>query len=85
MLASKDKAPEAAKYLRMAVQSDPLNEEAHYRLAVVCRKLEIKDEAEKEFKLFQEIKQAKKNLRELYGQMNRRPSGQEEQIPDAEP
>ncbi|HUE22706.1 MAG TPA: tetratricopeptide repeat protein [Bryobacteraceae bacterium] len=85
LLATMDKPQEAAKYLRMAVQSDPLNGEAHYRLASVCRRLELKDEAAKEFRLFREIKQTKKDLKELYRQMNKIPPGQEEQLPDAEP
>ncbi len=84
ILATRGKLQEAAKYLRMAVQSDPLNEQAHYRLASVCRNLELKDESEKEFRLFREIKQAKANLRELYRQMNKKPPGQEDEIPDAE-
>jgi Tfp pilus assembly protein PilF len=85
LLTTMDKFQEAAKYLRMAVQSDPLNGEAHYRLASVSRTLELKDEAAKEFRLFQEIKQTKKDLKELYRQMNKKPPEQEEQIPDAEP
>jgi Tfp pilus assembly protein PilF len=85
LLTTMDKFQEAAKYLRMAVQSDPLNGEAHYRLASVSRTLELKDEAAKEFRLFQEIKQTKKDLKELYRQMNKKHPEQEEQIPDAEP
>jgi Tfp pilus assembly protein PilF len=80
-----DKPQEAAKYLRMAVQSDPLNGAAHYRLASVSRTLGLKDEAAKEFRLFQEIKQTKKDLKELYRQMNKTPPEQEEQVPDAAP
>lgn len=79
------KPQEALKYLRMAVQSDPLNGEAHYRLATVCRKLQLKDEAEKEFRLSREINQTKTQLQELYRQMNKKPKAEEEQIPDAEP
>ncbi len=85
LLASAGKPEEAATYLRMAVQSDPLNGEAHYRLASVYRRLELKDESEREFHLFQEIKAAKDRLMELYTQMNKKPPGQEEQIPDAQP
>jgi Tfp pilus assembly protein PilF len=85
LLATMDKPQEAAKYLRMAVQSDPLNGEAHYRLASVARSLGLKDEAAKEFRLFQEIKQTKKDLKELYRQMNKKPPDHEEQMPDAEP
>jgi tetratricopeptide (TPR) repeat protein len=83
LLAGRDKLQEAAKYFRMAVQSDPLNSEAHYRLASVCRKLQLKDEADKEFRLFQEINQTKERLKDLYRQMNRKPPGKEDQIPDA--
>jgi Tfp pilus assembly protein PilF len=85
LLATMGKLQDAAKYLRMAVQSDPLNGDAHYRLASVCRKLELKDEADKEFRLFQEIKETKTHLRELYVQMNKKPPEQEDQTPDAEP
>jgi Tfp pilus assembly protein PilF len=79
------KPQEALKYLRMAVQSDPLNGEAHYRLAVACRKLQLNDEAEKEFRLFQEIKQTKEQVVELYRQMNKKSKPEGDQIPDAEP
>jgi len=85
LLANMDKLQESAKYLRMAVQSDPLNGEAHYRLASVCRRLELKDEAAKEFRLFKQIAQAKTGLEELYRQMNKKPPEHEEQMPDAEP
>jgi len=85
LLETMQKPEEAAKYLRMAVQSDPLNDEAHYRLASVCKKLQLKDESAKEFRLFQEIKQAKERMEGLYTQMNRKPPGQEDKFPDAEP
>ena len=85
VLEAMGKPQEAAKYLRMAIQSDPLNGEAHYRLASVCKRLQLKDEAEKELHLFREIKQAKERLGELYWQMNKKPPGQKDQIPDAEP
>ncbi len=79
------KPEEALKYLRMAVQADPLNGEAHYRLAVVCKKLQLKAEAEKEFRLFQEIKDAKEQVKTLYRQMNKKPSSKDDQNLDAEP
>jgi len=85
VLETKGKPEEALKYLRMAVQSEPLNDEAHYRLASVCRKLQLKEEAEKEFRLFTEIKQARERLAGLYNEMNKRPPGAGEQIPDAAP
>jgi Flp pilus assembly protein TadD len=79
------KAEEALKYLRMAVQSEPLNDEAHYRLAMVCRKLQLKEEADKEARLFREIKQTRERVAGLYFEMNKKPPGAEESIPDAEP
>jgi len=85
LLVSMEKPQEALKYLRMAVQEDPLNGEAHYRLAVVCRKLQLKEEAEKEFRLFQEIKDAKEQVKTLYRQMNKKPSTKEDQNIEAEP
>ncbi len=85
VLATMGKLEEAAWYLRMAIQSDPLNDEAHFRLASVCKRLQLKDESEKELRLFREIKQAKERLGELYWQMNKKPPGQKDQIPDAEP
>jgi Flp pilus assembly protein TadD len=85
LLATKQKPGDAVKYLRMAVQSDPLSEEAHYRLAAVCKDLQLTDEARKEFRLFQDIKQAKERMEGLYTQMNKRPPGQEDKLPDAQP
>ncbi len=85
LLAVMGKPEEAVKYLRMAIQNDPLNAEAHYRLATNCRKLGLTAEAEKELKLFQEIKKTKDQVRELYRQMNKAPKEQDEQLPDDKP
>jgi tetratricopeptide (TPR) repeat protein len=85
VLETMGKAEEALKYLRMAVQSEPLNDEAHYRLASVCRKLQLKEEADKEARLFREIKQARERMAGLYFEMNKKPPGAEESTPDAEP
>jgi tetratricopeptide (TPR) repeat protein len=85
VLAATGKPEDAAKYLRMAIQSDPLNDEAHFRLASVCKRLQLKDESEKELRLFQEIKDARERLSGLYWQMNKKPPEQKDQIPDAEP
>ena len=73
LLATKGKPQDAAKYLRLAIQSDPLNEQAHYWLASVDKRLERKEESEREFHLFQEIKEAKARVRDLYRQMNKKP------------
>jgi tetratricopeptide (TPR) repeat protein len=85
LLVIMEKPEEALKYLRMAVERDPLNSEAHYRLAVVCKKLQLKDEADKEFRVFQEIKDAKEQVKMLYRQMNKKPSSKEEENLDTEP
>jgi tetratricopeptide (TPR) repeat protein len=85
LLVNMEKPEEALKYLRMAVEADPLNSEAHYRLAVVCRKLQLKDEADKELRLFQEIKDAKEQVKTLYRQMNKKPSSKEVENLDTEP
>ncbi|MGO9641281.1 MAG: tetratricopeptide repeat protein, partial [Candidatus Acidiferrales bacterium] len=83
-----DKPEEALKYLRMAVETDPLNSEAHYRLSTVYKRLNMADQAAKETKVFQEIKQTKEQVIEIYRQMNKRPQGANEeqmQMPDAPP
>lgn len=80
LLAKKKKPEEAAKYLHMAVESDPLNEEAHYWLASVSKTLQLREESEKEFRLFEEIKEAKDRLRKLYRQMNIKPPGQQNEV-----
>jgi len=78
-LMSHGKPQDAVKYLRMAVESDPLNSEAHYRLAAAYRSLNMPDESRKETKLFQEIKQTKKQVRDLYRQMNKNAPNEEEE------
>jgi tetratricopeptide (TPR) repeat protein len=85
VLVAMSKPTEALKYLRMATQSDPLNGEAHYRLAIACKRLDLQDEAEKEMRLFQEIKQTKDQVRELYRQMNKTPAGLDDQPPESDP
>jgi tetratricopeptide (TPR) repeat protein len=73
VLMMRDKPQEAIAYLRMAVGSDPLNTEAHYRLALACRKLGLDAEAEKEMRLFDEIKKTKDHVKDLYREMNKQP------------
>jgi Tfp pilus assembly protein PilF len=74
-----EKPQEALKYLLMAVQSDPLNGEAHYRLAQSYRRLQMADKAQQEMHLFEEIKQTRNQVEKLYHQMNiqQRPQGDE--------
>lgn len=68
-----DKPADAVKYLRMAVQYDPLNGSAHYQLAQAYRRLQMPEMAQKEMHLFGEIKKTKDRVEDLYHQMNRQP------------
>src|SRR6266700_2666266 len=77
------KPQEAIQYLRKAVQSDPLNETSHYRLGLAYRNVQRTEEARKELKLFQEIKQTKDQVKELYRQMNKRAVAEDEQTLNA--
>ncbi len=70
LLMMQEKPQEAAKYLRMAVQADPLNGAAHYQLGTAYRRLQMMDLAQKELHLSQEIKKAKDQVEDLYHQMN---------------
>jgi predicted Zn-dependent protease len=81
VLMETEKPQEALPYLRAAIAADPLNGEAHYRLATAYRKLQMPDEAQKEIKLFQEIKKTKDQVRALYRQMNRPQKPEEEESP----
>jgi tetratricopeptide (TPR) repeat protein len=65
----------ARKYLEQAVKSDPLNSTAHYRLALAYRRLQMAEAAQKEMKLFDEIKKTMEQVRALYRQMNSQPQG----------
>jgi tetratricopeptide (TPR) repeat protein len=85
LLMIQQKPQEAVGYLRAAIQSDPLNSEAHYRLASAYRRLHLEDQAQKEMLLFQEIKKTKDQVKELYHQMNIRPKAQVDEIPDTDP
>ncbi len=78
MAAEQDRG--AIPYLQSAIESDPLNSEAHYRLARAYKTVGRDAEAAREMRLFQEIKQTKAQVRELYRQMNKHSSFVEDQI-----
>ena len=82
LLMMQEKPQEAIKYLRMAVQSDPLNGTAHYQLGTAYRRLQMTDMADKEVLLFQEIKKTKDQVEVLYRQMNKKPPADEVPEPD---
>jgi Tfp pilus assembly protein PilF len=71
VLMTKEKPEDAIKYLAQAILADPLNAAAHYRLGVAYRRLKRTADAEKEMKLFQEIKQTNNQVRDFYRQMNK--------------
>ena len=86
LLMMQEKSQEAVKYLRLAVQSDPLNGAAHYRLGTAYRRLQMTEMARKEMQLSQEIKKAKDQVEELYRQMNRQQKRETDEEPgDAAP
>jgi len=70
LLAQKE-PQEAIRHLQMAVQADPLNGSAHYQLAQAYRRLQMGEMAQKEMRLFEEIKTTKDRVEDLYHQMNR--------------
>jgi tetratricopeptide (TPR) repeat protein len=72
---------EAVKYLRQAVDFDPLNSEAHYRLAMALKALNQNDDAQQQLRLFQEIKQAETKVQQLYRQMNKRSPTEDKGMP----
>jgi Tfp pilus assembly protein PilF len=78
ILVDQDKPQEAVQYLRSAVKADPMNANAHYRLARICHTLHLTEEEENEIKLYQEIRATKDRIAQLYRQMNRRPQGQDD-------
>jgi Tfp pilus assembly protein PilF len=71
VLMSLEKPQDARKYLEMAIQSDPLNGEARYRLALAYKRLEMPDQAQQQMHLFEEIKKTKDQVKVLYRQMNK--------------
>jgi tetratricopeptide (TPR) repeat protein len=80
VLMSTGKPQEAIKYLRMAVQSDPLNTEAHYRLGMAYKELKMADESRHELQLFDEIREAKGRVRQLYRQMHKQSRTLDQQL-----
>jgi tetratricopeptide (TPR) repeat protein len=84
VLMSMGKAQEAIPYLRRAAQSDPLNTEVHYRLATAYKELKMADESRHELQLFQETRDAKSQVRQLYRQMHKQSRTLDEQLAGVE-
>jgi tetratricopeptide (TPR) repeat protein len=79
-LMSMEKPQEARKYLETVIHADPLNSEAHYRLALAYRRLQMPEASEKEMRLFQEIKKTKDQIKALYRQMHRQPTDRGDEL-----
>ena len=84
VLMSMGKTQEAIQYLRRAAQSDPLNTEVHYRLARAYKELQMADESRHELQLFQETRDAKSQVRQLYRQMHKQSRTLDEQLAGTE-
>lgn len=70
ILMEQNQPQQALVYLQKVVGVDPLNAEAHYRLAMAYKALNRKDEEEQQLHVFQEIKKAKDQVKNLYREMN---------------
>ena len=81
-LMKQQKAQEAIKYLLMAIQSDPLNTEAHYHLAQAYQRAQMPEKAQRELTLLSEIRKTKAQVEELYHQMNIQRKPQSDQTPE---
>jgi tetratricopeptide (TPR) repeat protein len=80
VLMTMNKPAEAKKYFEMAVQSEPLNGAAHYRLALAYKRLAMNEQAQREMHVFEEIKTTKDRVKELYRQMNVRPQASDDMV-----
>ena len=65
-----NKPEDAARYLREAVEADPMNAEAHYKLSQVDRQLHLEAEQKEQLRLFLEIRATRDKIKVLYRQMN---------------
>ncbi|MBO0910503.1 MAG: tetratricopeptide repeat protein [Acidobacteria bacterium] len=66
-----DKPEEAKHYLEQAVESDPLNLTAHYRLLSADKRLGLDQEAREQARLTEEIRRAKLNVQHIYQEMHK--------------
>jgi tetratricopeptide (TPR) repeat protein len=85
LLKMQNKPEEAARYLRMAIASDPFNAEAHYKLSQVDRQLHLEEEQKKELKLFLDIRATKDKIKLLYRQMNPQATAPDDALPVVKP
>ena len=84
ILMAQDKPQQAVRFLSEAVEQDPLNAEAHYHYARALRALHRDEEAQQEMKLFETVRHAQDQVRQLYTQMNKRVQAGADHFPPAE-
>jgi tetratricopeptide (TPR) repeat protein len=84
ILMKQDKPQLALRYLSEAVEQDPLNAEAHYHYARALKALHRNDEAQRETEVFETVRRAQENVKNLYRQMNKRVEVRDDQLPAAE-
>ena len=73
-LTSLNQPKKALDYLLDAERSEPQNDIVHYRLAFAYRKLGVKPDAEREWAEFQRIRKSQDSARQLYQEMQQRPT-----------
>jgi tetratricopeptide (TPR) repeat protein len=76
ILVDQNKLQDALQLLHAAVKEDPMNANAHYRLARVCHALHLTEEEQQEIKLYQDLRATKDRIAQLYRQMNRKADAQ---------
>ena len=64
-----DQPDKALPLLEDAVQLEPTNATAHYRLATLYRKMGRTDDAKREMELYKKYKEMKEKLRALYKEL----------------
>ncbi len=70
VMKQQNKPEDAARYLRLAIGTDPMNAEAHYKLAQVDRQLHLDAEQKEQLRLFLEIRATRDKIKVLYREMN---------------
>jgi len=82
VLVAQHQSKEAEPHLQLAVQQEPFNAAAHYRLGVLYRELGRLDDAHRELVEFQKLKKMKSRLSDLYQQMRLSPGKAAQLDPD---
>ena len=83
ILVRQDKAADAVPLLRQVVEADPLNGEAHYRLAMALKATGQTDAAQDQIRMYQTIRAARDKVAHVYEEMNRRVKTPQDEDPDA--